>query len=46
MSNRNLSFTDSAVQWALIVTLAVSVLLLVLPRLLGLAGRQCEPWSA
>ena len=35
MSNRNLSFTDNAVQWALIVTLAVSVLLLVLPRLLG-----------
>ncbi|MET0939461.1 MAG: hypothetical protein ABWY51_09600, partial [Gaiellaceae bacterium] len=38
MSNRNLSFTDNAVQWALIVTLAVSVLLLVLPRLLG--GRR------
>ena len=35
MSNRNLSFTDSAVQWALVVTLAISVLLLVLPRLLG-----------
>ena len=35
MSNRNLSFTDNAVQWALIVTLAISVLLLVLPRLLG-----------
>jgi hypothetical protein len=35
MSNRNLSFTDDAVQWALIVTLAVSVLLLVLPSLLG-----------
>jgi hypothetical protein len=38
MSNRNLSFTDSAVQWALIVTLTVSVLLLVLPRLLD--GRR------
>ena len=35
MSNRNLSFTDDAVQWALIVTLVISVLLLVLPRLLG-----------
>jgi hypothetical protein len=35
MSNRNLAFTDGAVQWALIVTLAVSVVLLVAPRLLG-----------
>ena len=35
MSNRNLAFTDDAVQWALIVTLAVAVVLLVLPRLLG-----------
>ncbi len=35
MSNRNLAFTDDGVQWALIATLAISVLLLVLPRLLG-----------
>ena len=35
MSNRNLSFSDNGVQWALLVTLAVAVLLLALPRLLG-----------
>ena len=35
MVNRNLAFDDDAVQWALIATLAVSVLLLVLPKLLG-----------
>jgi hypothetical protein len=34
MSNRNLAFTDGAVQWALIVTLVVAVCLLVAPRLL------------
>ncbi len=34
MSNRNLAFTDDAVQWALIVTLVVAVCLLVAPRLL------------
>jgi hypothetical protein len=35
MSNRNLAFTDGDIQWALIVTLIVSVALLVLPRLIG-----------
>ena len=39
MSNRNLAFTDGAVQWALVVTLAVSVLLLVTPRLVGARSR-------
>jgi hypothetical protein len=38
MSNRNLAFTDDHIQWALIVTLAVSVGLLVLPRLAGARG--------
>ena len=40
MSNRNLSFTDT-VQWALVVTLAISVLLLVLP-----AARRSPDGSA
>lgn len=35
MSNRNLAFTDDAVQWALIITLAIAVVLLVVPRLIG-----------
>jgi len=35
MSNRNLAFTDGAVQWALIVTLVIAVCLLVAPRLVG-----------
>ncbi len=35
MSNRNLAFTDDAVQWALIVTLVIAVVLLVAPRLIG-----------
>jgi hypothetical protein len=39
MSNRNLSFTDNAVQWALVVTLVVSVCLLIAPRLVGARSR-------
>jgi hypothetical protein len=39
MSNRNLAFTNNDVQWALLITLAVSVVLLVAPRLLGARRR-------
>jgi hypothetical protein len=35
MANRNLALSDDAVQWALVVVLAVAVVLLALPRLLG-----------
>ncbi len=35
MSNRNLAFTDGAVEWALVIALAVGVVLLVAPRLLA-----------
>jgi hypothetical protein len=35
MANRNLAFTDADVQWALIVVLVVSLVLLVAPRFLG-----------